>query len=1127
MVRLLLIALCILVLPAQEVRADDTGLKTATAVVSTGSGWANFTTVRLSGDDTSYATNNNTYSYGVVSSFAFGISSEKVIDGIEVKVNGRSSTSTATYQVLLSWNAGANWTTAKNDSVGTTDLTDTLGGALDTWGRAWSATELSDANFQLQICKTGGTGQLQVDLIQVKVYYTAPLEKTTFSSATSGTSYTVPAGVTSITVKAWGGGGGGGGGGSPYFGGAGGGGGFARATLSVTPGESLTVRVGGGGEGGGGGYDYAGGGGGGGGGYSGVFRGGTRLLVAGGGGGGGGGAGPTGEIDNTYSGLAGGGGGGSSGVGSSSPYGGGGTQSAGGASGGGSATAGGLNTGGNGGNYITGGGSQGLGGTNGGGRGADGSTNPSIYWGGGGGGGGGYYGGGGGYFASTYGAGSGGGGSAYYSTGTSTTTTAGSGITPGNSTDADYAAAAGMGGYEGYSYSYGDSGYDGLVVIGYVPTLTLADHTAGQESNKLAGVSWVRAGELFAFKLINNTGSPVTVTQLQFQLSSVSGIAQGDVGNFLIYQDDDNNGAIAAGETTTVGGTGAANAGMTTITFSTSFSVAASSTVNYVLKGNAANLASYDTMTLSLGKANITISSGTVGGTTTSVTQAASPTKVVFPSVNSGSSWAVPSSVTSITVKAWGAGGGGGGGGDSGYSFSGGDGGGAGFERATIAVSAGETLTVRVGGGAYGGGAYCDVGVNVGGGGGGGGYSGVFRGTTPLIVAAGGGGGGGTTNSAYGRVGGVGGGATGGTGGTNGGGGGTQIAGGARGTGTGTTGSSAGSQRTGGNGGSYSSYTADGGSGGTNGGGNGGWGDQYWNGGGGGGGGSGYYGGGGGALMTGSNLPGGGGGGSSYTTGSGASTSSGSGMSAGNNSDVDYAGTAGEGGMGGWGCWAGQSGQDGRLVIAYVTTPTAIELVSFTATGAGAGVRVAWQTAQESENKGFELYRATNPAGPFVKLNVQLIASGSVGGEGRDYEFVDTQVSRGTRYYYKLEDVDVSGTVTPHGPVCVDWDGDGIPDDWEQAYGLNPAVADANLDSDGDGVANWLEYARGTHPLLRDTDGDGIPDGAERKSPGYSGGAGSGLEADAAVQVLAADARGVTLELVTQELRRDPGCGRR
>ena len=140
----------------------------------------------------------------------------------------------------------------------------------------------------------------------------------------------------------------------------------------------------------------------------------------------------------------------------------------------------------------------------------------------------------------------------------------------------------------------GVRGYDGLVVISYVPTVTLADHAAGQESNKLAGVTWVRAGELFAFKLTNNTGSSVNVTQLQFQLSAVTGIAQGDVGNFLIYQDDNSDGAIAVGETTTVGGTGSVSVGMTTITFSTSFAVAANTTVNYILKGNATNLASDD-----------------------------------------------------------------------------------------------------------------------------------------------------------------------------------------------------------------------------------------------------------------------------------------------------------------------------------------------------------------------------------------------------------------------------------------------------------------------------------------------------------------------------------------------------
>ena len=204
-----------------------------------------------------------------------------------------------------------------------------------------------------------------------------------------------------------------------------------------------------------------------------------------------------------------------------------------------------------------------------------------------------------------------------------------------------------------------------------------------------------------------------------------------------------------------------------------------------------------------------------------------------------------------------------------------------------------------------------------------------------------------------------------------------------------------------------------------------------------------------------------------------------------------------------------------NYATAKINGPTAISLLSFSATGAGDGVRVGWTTAQESENKGFNLYRAQSLGGPYVQMNPKMIPSQSLGGEGRSYEFIDTAVCRGAIYYYKLEDVDVSGTHTVHGPVCVDWEGDGIPDDWEIAYGLNPVVNDAGLDSDGDGVANRLEYARGTHPLLRDSDGDGIPDGAERKNPGYSGGAGSGLEADGAVQVLASDSRGMTLELVT------------
>ncbi len=61
-----------------------------------------------------------------------------------------------------------------------------------------------------------------------------------------------------------------------------------------------------------------------------------------------------------------------------------------------------------------------------------------------------------------------------------------------------------------------------------------------------------------------------------------------------------------------------------------------------------------------------------------------------------------------------------------------------------------------------------------------------------------------------------------------------------------------------------------------------------------------------------------------------------------------------------------------------------------------------------------------------------------------------------------------------------DTDGDGIPDGWEEAYGLNPAnPADAGLDSDHDSLSSLEEYQNGTHPDRPDTDGDGMLDGWE------------------------------------------------
>lgn len=284
------------------------------------------------------------------------------------------------------------------------------------------------------------------------------------STYTSSTTFTVPANVVQLTLKAWGGGGGGGGGpATSNSGGAGGGGAYATRVVRVTPGEVLRVSVGGAGAAG----THAGstGGGGGGGGASGVFRQAFPLVIAGGGGGGGGGG-----VSSSTGGAGGAGGftngvAGTDGASSTNGKGGGGTQVDGGSRGaaGASWTAGfrgqaslgaaGAD------NASTAGGVGGAGATGGGGTGGT-ATNG---WGGaGGGGGGGFFGGGSGSTGNSgsYGGSGGGGGSSSGDSGND-----GSGTSAGNNSDSDYAGSAGAGGAGGSAGASGSAGTAGRVVI--------------------------------------------------------------------------------------------------------------------------------------------------------------------------------------------------------------------------------------------------------------------------------------------------------------------------------------------------------------------------------------------------------------------------------------------------------------------------------------------------------------------------------------------------------------------------------------------------------------------------------------------------------------------------------------
>jgi hypothetical protein len=98
--------------------------------------------------------------------------------------------------------------------------------------------------------------------------------------------------------------------------------------------------------------------------------------------------------------------------------------------------------------------------------------------------------------------------------------------------------------------------------------------------------------------------------------------------------------------------------------------------------------------------------------------------------------------------------------------------------------------------------------------------------------------------------------------------------------------------------------------------------------------------------------------------------------------------------------------------------PTAVRLASFQATPSRGGILVTWETASELDNLGFDLYRRAPGQGAPEKLNEVLIPSKCPGGVvGQSYDWFDPAVQGGLTHLYYLEDVDVYGQRTRHGPV--------------------------------------------------------------------------------------------------------------
>ncbi len=118
--------------------------------------------------------------------------------------------------------------------------------------------------------------------------------------------------------------------------------------------------------------------------------------------------------------------------------------------------------------------------------------------------------------------------------------------------------------------------------------------------------------------------------------------------------------------------------------------------------------------------------------------------------------------------------------------------------------------------------------------------------------------------------------------------------------------------------------------------------------------------------------------------------------------------------------WAtsGDSGTVGPHSQGYGNDgPTAVELVRFEATAQASGILISWETASEIDSEGFHLWRSASVEEPYEQITTEMIAAEGGPLWGASYTYEDLYVEMGKTYWYKLEDVDIYGQSTFHGPV--------------------------------------------------------------------------------------------------------------
>lgn len=115
--------------------------------------------------------------------------------------------------------------------------------------------------------------------------------------------------------------------------------------------------------------------------------------------------------------------------------------------------------------------------------------------------------------------------------------------------------------------------------------------------------------------------------------------------------------------------------------------------------------------------------------------------------------------------------------------------------------------------------------------------------------------------------------------------------------------------------------------------------------------------------------------------------------------------------------------QTTQLQLKMTGATTAVTLSSFQSRPdvekMSSQVTLNWTTAAELNTAGFNLYRSASLGGEYVRLNMELIPALNAAVFGGNYTFTDATAAPDQAYYYRLEEVELAGTVTQHAPIFI------------------------------------------------------------------------------------------------------------